>query len=331
MSGLVVDIRGLSVHFGEHLIIDGIDFDIRENEILALVGESGCGKSTVALALLRLLPQKGCVVDGKVLLGGRNILSLPENELNDLRGRVVSIIFQDPSTALNPVWSIGSQIVETLRRHEKMSAKTARQRAIELLDLVAIPEPHRRIDDFPHQFSGGMRQRAMIAMAISCNPRLLVADEPTTALDVTTQAQVLELLDKLRRDMSMSILLITHDLSVVSDWADRVVVMYGGQICETASTRSLFSAPLHPYTQCLLASILPLSGGSTHRTGRLFEGHPSGAVAAAAGGCHYAARCNLAEASCLSHKPTIISVGAGSHLAACPVVKPGAALATAVI
>jgi peptide/nickel transport system ATP-binding protein len=331
VSRLIADIRGLSVHFGEHLIVDGIDFSIQENEILALVGESGCGKSTVALSLLRLLPDKGCTVAGKVLLGGRDILTVPENELNDLRGSAVSIIFQDPSTALNPVWSIGSQIVETLRRHRNMSAKAARRHAIELLDLVAIPDPHRRIDDFPHQFSGGMRQRVMIAMAISCNPRLLVADEPTTALDVTTQAQVLELLDKLRRDLSMSILLITHDLSLVADWADRVVVMYGGQICESAPTRSLFSAPFHPYTQCLLASIPPLSGGPTHRTGRLFEGPSGGFVAASAAGCRYAARCDMAEASCLSAKPAIFSVRAGSHLAACPVVKPSVSLAATVI
>lgn len=265
---VLLDIRQLDVRFkgsqGTLHAVRGLDLQLHQGETLALVGESGCGKSTTALALLRLLAP-GAQVSGQILLDGRDIVQLPLDALRKLRGREVSMIFQEPMTSLNPVYTVGTQIIETLRQHESISAAAARQRAIELLDLVRIPEPQRRVDDYPHQLSGGQRQRVMIAMAVACRPRLLVADEPTTALDVTIQAQILELLDRLRRELSMSLLLITHDLGVVSQWADRVAVMYGGEKVEEASTAQLFAAPAHPYTRGLLGASLH-AGQDLHYT-----------------------------------------------------------------
>ncbi|PIF27320.1 peptide/nickel transport system ATP-binding protein [Acidovorax sp. 56] len=265
---VLLDIRQLDVRFkgsqGTLHAVRGLDLQLHQGETLALVGESGCGKSTTALALLRLLAP-GAQVSGQILLDGRDIVQLPLDALRKLRGREVSMIFQEPMTSLNPVYTVGTQIIETLRQHESISAAAARQRAIELLDLVRIPEPQRRVDDYPHQLSGGQRQRVMIAMAVACHPRLLVADEPTTALDVTIQAQILELLDRLRRELSMSLLLITHDLGVVSQWADRVAVMYGGEKVEEASTAQLFAAPAHPYTRGLLGASLH-AGQDLHYT-----------------------------------------------------------------
>jgi len=232
-----------------------LSFHVDRAETLALVGESGCGKSTTALAILRLLAPSASL-DGHVWFSGTDLLDLPVRAMRALRGSRIAMIFQEPMTSLNPVYSIGHQIVETLRRHEALSARAARQRAIELLDLVRIAEPQRRIDDYPHQLSGGQRQRVMIAMAVSCRPALLIADEPTTALDVTIQAQVLELLAQLRRELAMGVLLITHDLGVVAQWADRVAVMFGGSQVEYGSTQTLFTRPAHPYTQGLLGASL---------------------------------------------------------------------------
>jgi len=255
----LLDIRGLDIQFrgarGPIQAVRGLDLQIQRGETLALVGESGCGKSTTALSILRLLAP-GATLRGNILFDGRDILAMAPPALRALRGRDISMVFQEPMTSLNPVHSIGAQIVETLRQHEPLSAAAARRRAVELLDLVRIPEPQRRLDDFPHHLSGGQRQRVMIAMAMACRPRLLVADEPTTALDVTVQAQILELLDGLRREFDMALLLITHDLGLVAQWADRVAVMYGGEKVEEAATAQLFAAPGHAYTRGLLGASL---------------------------------------------------------------------------
>ncbi|SEB23598.1 ABC transporter ATP-binding protein [Variovorax sp. YR216] len=270
----LLDVRGLDVFFegsaGPVQAVRGLDLTLQRGETLALVGESGCGKSTTALALLRLLAP-GATLRGEIRFDGRDLLALPPAQLREVRGREIAMIFQEPMTSLNPVHTIGAQIEETLRRHQRLPAAAARRRAIELLDLVRIPEPQRRIDDHPHHLSGGQRQRVMIAMAVACNPRLLVADEPTTALDATIQAQILELLDGLRRELDMALLLITHDLGLVAQWADRVAVMYGGEKVEEASASKLFAAPAHPYTRGLLGA--SLHGGSAlhHADARLPE------------------------------------------------------------
>jgi len=237
-----------------HAVKD-LSFHVKSEETLALVGESGCGKSTTALAIMRLLAP-GATINGRIAFAGTDLLALPPRAMRKIRGSRMSMIFQEPMTSLNPVLTIGRQIVETLLAHEPLSARAARQRAIELLALVHIAEPHRRIDDYPHQLSGGQRQRVMIAMAVACRPALLIADEPTTALDVTIQAQILELLGSLRRDLAMGVLLITHDLGVVAQWADRVAVMFEGQRVEYKTTRTLFQTPAHPYTQGLLGASL---------------------------------------------------------------------------
>jgi peptide/nickel transport system ATP-binding protein len=270
----LLDVRGLDVFFhgssGPIQAVRGLDLTLQRGETLALVGESGCGKSTTALALLRLLAP-GAVLRGSIHFDGRDILALSPAELREVRGREIAMIFQEPMTSLNPVHTIGAQIEETLRRHEKLSAAAARKRAIELLDLVRIPEPQRRIDDHPHNLSGGQRQRVMIAMAVACRPRLLVADEPTTALDVTIQAQILELLDGLRREFDMALLLITHDLGLVSQWADRVAVMYGGEKVEEAPAARLFAAPAHASTRGLLGASLHAGSALHYAEARLPE------------------------------------------------------------
>jgi peptide/nickel transport system ATP-binding protein len=267
----LLEVRDLVVGFGGVTAVRGLDFTIRHGETMALVGESGCGKSATALALLRLIPPPGQIEDGTISFEGDDVLRLTDAELRDLRGGKIAMIFQEPMTSLNPVLTVGRQITEAISRHNGLSARAARSRAIELLDLVKIPNPHRRINDFPHSLSGGMRQRVMIAMAVACQPRLLIADEPTTALDVTIQAQVLELLDRLRRDLSMGLLLVTHDLGVVSDWADRVVVMYAGRKCEEAPVATLFQAPVHPYTRGLIDCSPKLASGLHFRQGRMPE------------------------------------------------------------
>ncbi|MBV8620068.1 MAG: ABC transporter ATP-binding protein [Curvibacter sp.] len=270
----LLEIQDLNIAFrgtqGPVPAVRDLNLQLQRGETLALVGESGCGKSTTALALLRLL-SPAARVSGRLLFEGRDILSLPPEELRALRGAAISMIFQEPMTSLNPVHTIGAQIIETLRLHEKLRPDAARRRALELLDLVRIPEPARRIDDFPHQLSGGQRQREMIAMAVACRPRLLVADEPTTALDVTIQAQILELLDGLRREFDMGLLLITHDLGVVAQWADRVAVMHGGEKLEEAATERLFAAPAHAYTRGLLGASLHGGRALHYRSQRLPE------------------------------------------------------------
>jgi peptide/nickel transport system ATP-binding protein len=266
----LLEVRDLRVDFGAHRAVRGIDLDIAAGETLALVGESGCGKSATALSLMRLVPAPGRVT-GSVRFDGREVLDLSPRETRALRGRDISMIFQEPMTSLNPVLSIGAQIIETLRQHESLSKEAALRRAVELLDLVHVPEPHRRVSDYPHELSGGQRQRVMIAMAVACRPRLLIADEPTTALDVTIQARILDLLDELRRDLSMSLLLITHDLGVVAQHADRVAVMLAGEKVEEAPVERLFTQPKHAYTRGLLGASLNLSSEVHYREWKLPE------------------------------------------------------------
>jgi len=253
-------IRGLKTHFktdeGTIQAVDGIEFFIDKGETLGLVGESGCGKSVTALSILRLIPQPpGEIVEGEITWEGKNLLELKNHQMRGLRGKDISMILQDPMTNLNPVFPIGEQIAEAIRLHGNAKRREARTRAVDMLNMVGIPSPRQRVKEYPHQLSGGMRQRVMIAMALSCNPRLLIADEPTTALDVTIQAQILELMAKLKKDLGMAILLITHDLGIVAETAQRVIVMYAGKIVEEAEVHDLFGRPEHPYTRGLLHSI----------------------------------------------------------------------------
>lgn len=276
MSSPLLSVEHLNITFQSHFApvhaVNDLNFVLHQGESLALVGESGCGKSTTALALMQLLSKKA-QISGNIRFDGQNLLGLSSGKMQQLRGKSLSMIFQEPMTSLNPVYTIGDQIIEVIRLHQSCSKQVARQRAIELLDLVKIPEPHRRVDAYPHQLSGGQRQRAMIAMAVSCQPKLLIADEPTTALDVTVQAQILNLLDQLRQEFSMSLLLITHDLGVVSQWTDHVAVMYGGVKVEEGQTQTVLTHPQHPYTQGLLATSLHGTQVKYYTEGALPEIH----------------------------------------------------------
>ncbi|MBA8880034.1 ABC transporter ATP-binding protein [Phyllobacterium myrsinacearum] len=309
-------VDNLSIRFPTTEPVSNLSFLVNEKETLAIVGESGSGKSLTALALMRLLP-RSAKPSGQIVFAGQDLLKLEERRMRQLRGKDIGMIFQEPMTSLNPVLTIGRQITEVLQLHERLPAKAARSRAIELLDLVRIPDPQRRIDDYPHQLSGGMRQRVMIAIAVACRPRLLIADEPTTALDVTIQAQVLDLLDKLRRDLSMAVLLITHDLGVVAQWADNVVVMYAGRKVEEALPEPLFAHPLHPYTRGLLAASPRLKNNYHYKDGPLTE--IPGSIVSAAGekGCSFRPRCTVAHDSCANAVPDLF-VPAANRLVACP-------------
>jgi oligopeptide/dipeptide ABC transporter ATP-binding protein len=263
MADALLSIRGLTTAFetdaGRLRAVDDVSFDAQRGQTLAVVGESGCGKSVTALSVMRLVPSPpGEIEEGEIQFEGRNLLTLPEKEMRSVRGAQISMIFQEPMTSLNPVYSVGSQIVEAIRIHRRMGRREGRERAIEMLQLVGIPSPRERMDAYPHELSGGMRQRVMIAMALSCDPKLLIADEPTTALDVTIQAQILELLRRLQDKLGMSIVFITHDLGVVAEFANEVVVMYAGRVVEIGPVTKLFRDPLHPYTRGLLASVPPL-------------------------------------------------------------------------
>ncbi len=305
--------------------VDGVNFGVASGETLAIVGESGCGKSMTALSLMRLVPEPpGRIVSGTVKLGGRDLLKLSEEEMRKVRGNEISMIFQEPMTSLNPVMTIGRQIGEALILHRDMDRKAATQRAIEMLDLVRIPEPKQRAREYPHQLSGGMRQRAMIAMALACNPKVLIADEPTTALDVTIQAQILELILELQREFSAAVILITHDLGVVAETARRVIVMYAGRKVEEADVGELFARPMHPYTVGLLASIQRLDllrgeekNGVNAMQGRLQE--IPGIVPplfALPEGCAFAPRCPKADELCRRERPKYEERRPG-HWAAC--------------
>jgi peptide/nickel transport system ATP-binding protein/oligopeptide transport system ATP-binding protein len=272
--------------------VDGVSFHVDEGELLGLVGESGCGKSITALSVMRLIAPPGRIMGGELRFAGEDLLAASEARMREIRGDDIAMIFQDPMTSLNPVYTVGEQIAEALRLHRNMNRKQAREAAVEAMREVAIPDPGRRVDDYPHQLSGGMRQRVMIAMALACDPRLLIADEPTTALDVTIQAQILELIDELRRTRNLAVLLITHDLGVVAEVADRVAVMYTGRIVEESPVGELFARPKHPYTEGLLRSVPKLSQTDVHRATRLstIEGtvpKPTNLPE----GCHFAPRC----------------------------------------
>jgi peptide/nickel transport system ATP-binding protein/oligopeptide transport system ATP-binding protein len=302
----VLDVRGLTTVFrtrrGEIHAVNGVSFHLRKGELLGVVGESGSGKSVTMMSLLGLLPAPPAENrGGEVMLGDTDLLRLAPNALRDVRGRRVGFVFQDPMTSLNPVFTVGMQIMEPLRRHLGMDKAAARARAAELLALVGIPDADRRLGDYPHQFSGGMRQRVMIAIALACDPEVLIADEPTTALDVTIQAQILELVKELRRKLGMAIIWITHDLGVVAGIADRVMVMYGGQVVEHAPVRALFTDPRHPYTRALLQTI-PSHGATREARLRVIEGQPP-LLTAAPQSCPFRPRCGHALDACASANP----------------------------
>ncbi|MQB40991.1 ABC transporter ATP-binding protein [Rhizobium sp. ICMP 5592] len=312
----LLDVRDFSVRFAAAEPVKGVSFSVTSGEMLAIVGESGSGKSLTALGLMGLLPRQA-KAGGQILFDGQDLRTLPEKELRRIRGRDIAMIFQEPMTSLNPVLTIGDQIIEVLRIHENLSRKQARARAIELLDLVSIPDAARRVDDYPHQLSGGMRQRVMIAIAVACDPKLLIADEATTALDVTIQAQVLQLLDDLRSKLNMAVILITHDLGIVAQWADRVVVMYAGRKVEEGLPDVVFETPFHPYTQGLLAASPRLNADYHYRDGPLSE--IPGSVVSAAGekGCSFRPRCPVARPSCSASVPLLLDLPAGRQVA-CP-------------
>jgi oligopeptide/dipeptide ABC transporter ATP-binding protein len=304
----LLEVNDLKTHFftreGVVQAVDGVSFQVEKGRTLGIVGESGCGKSVTALSIMGLIPKPPAkIVDGSVLFDGRDLTNLSDRQLEDVRGRQVAMIFQDPMTSLNPTFRIGSQITETLKRHFDMPRDQARRRAVELLEEVGIPDAAGRLDDYPHQFSGGMRQRVMIAIALSCNPALLIADEPTTALDVTIQAQILDLLERLREEHEMAMIIITHDMGVVAEAADDVAVMYAGQIVEQAPVLELFENPEHPYTEALLGA-LPQLEGEGIREGRLtaIPGRPPDLVNPPEG-CRFAARCPYRELDNCENEP----------------------------
>jgi len=293
--------------------VSGVSFALARGKTLGIVGESGCGKSVTALAIMRLLPKAGTQVSGSVVFEGRELASLPEREMQDLRGNRLAMIFQEPMTSLNPSFTIGDQIGEALVRHRGLSARAARSAAIDMLERVRIPSARARVDDYPHKLSGGMRQRVMIAIALACAPALLIADEPTTALDVTIQAQILELLAKLRAETGTAIILITHDLGVVAETCDEVAVMYAGEIVELAPAARVFAAPQHPYTVGLLGSI-PHMSARRERLATIAGSVPS--LAGVFVGCRFSGRCPFADARCRSKAPPLAQIAAG-HFSRC--------------
>ena len=312
----LLEVEDLRVTFrsrqGAVAAVDGLSFTLHAGEVLAIVGESGSGKSVSMMSILKLIRDPNCVVEGSARFLGRDLVAMRDKELRALRGKDLAMIFQDPMTSLTPVYTVGWHIIEQIRAHEPVSKAVARQRAITLLEEVGIPDPQRRVDDYPHQFSGGMRQRAVIAMALANNPKVLIADEPTTALDVTTQAQILALLQRLRRDHGSSIILITHDMGVVSETADRVLVMYAGRAVEHGSREDVFRRPNHPYTWGLLGSV-PRVGAPRQRRLPTIPGSPI-SVEAVPSGCPFQPRCRYRHDHCVERPPL---EGVGEHVDAC--------------
>jgi oligopeptide transport system ATP-binding protein len=314
----LLEVKGLRTQFftqdGVVNAVNGIDFHLDEGETLGVVGESGCGKSVSMLSLLRLIPQPpGKVVGGEVMFQGRDLLKISEEEIRKVRGNKIAMIFQDPMTSLNPVLTIGRQLSEALELHLGMSAEQSRTRCIELLEMVNIPEAGKRLDHYPHQFSGGMRQRVMIAMALSCNPQLLIADEPTTALDVTIQAQIVDIVKELRRALGMAIIWITHDLGIVAGLVDKVQVMYAGFIVERAEVHEFYAHPQHPYSLGLLGS-LPRLDAQTHEKLTPIEGLPPDLIVLPPG-CPFYARCGYHVKKCLQENPKLREVTPGHEIA----------------
>ncbi len=316
MAEKILEVKGLKTsfytHLGEVQAVRGIDYHLDEGEVLGIVGESGSGKSVSSLSVMRLLQHPGRTKEGEILFKGENLLDKNTKEMMDIRGNEIAMIFQDPMTSLNPVYSIGNQITEVIRKHQHVTKKEARERAIEMLKMVGIPAPESRVDNYPHEFSGGMRQRAMIAISLACEPDLLIADEPTTALDVTIQAQILKLMKDLKEKINTSIILITHDLGVVADVCSRVVVMYGGLIMEEGSVRDIFYKPKHPYTIGLLKSVPNLK--SKERLVPI-DGTPPDLLHPPKG-CPFAARCEYAMNICLEEQPKYYPIKEG-HRAMC--------------
>jgi phosphonate C-P lyase system protein PhnK len=312
VSAPLLSVRDLSVAFGRNTVVEGVSFDLAPGEILGVVGESGSGKSVTALSIMRLIPAPGRVT-GRIDFAGQDLMALPEARMREIRGRDIAMIFQEPMTSLNPVFTCGDQVMEALVHHRGLDRAGARAEALKLLKLVEIPSAERRLDDYPHQLSGGMRQRVMIAMALACRPKLLLADEPTTALDATIQAQILDLLRGLQRELGMAVVLITHDLGVVSEVAHRVLVMYAGRVVETSPAAEVFERPLHPYTEGLLASI-PRLEGPIERLDAIPGQVP--APDAMPAGCRFAPRCRYAEPACAASPPPLAPRGEG-RAAAC--------------
>jgi peptide/nickel transport system ATP-binding protein len=326
MGERLLDIRGLKTYFatddGMVRAVDGVDLAIDPGETLGVVGESGCGKTVTAMTVLKLIQMPpGKIVDGQVLWQGRDLIRLGDDEMRQIRSKEIAIIFQEPMTSLNPVYTVGHQIAETIRQHEGLSRREALDRAVEMLQLVHIPTPERRVHSYPHQFSGGMRQRVMIAMALSCNPKLLIADEPTTALDVTIQAQILDLLAEMKSRFGMAIMLITHAMGVVAETAQRVAVMYAGRVVEEATVERLFASPLHPYTQGLIRSIprIDKEAGNSKRLEAIAGVVPS--LVNPPPGCRFAPRCNKAMPACTQAVPELRMAEPG-HKVACILYRP---------
>ena len=327
----LLEVENLQTHFrtpdGVNRAVDGVSFHVNAGETVAIVGESGCGKSVTSMSILRLIPEPPGKIAGAIRFQGRDLLKLSEREMRAIRGNEISMIFQEPMTSLNPVLTVGRQIGETLRLHQGLSAAEAEAKAVEMLTLVGIPEPKRRVREYPHQLSGGMRQRVMIAIALACNPKLLIADEPTTALDVTIQAQILELMRDLKRRVGAAIVLITHDLGVVAEVAERVIVMYAGKKVEEASAVDLFRNPRHPYTQGLLGSMPKLGSSLSGEEEKLAE--IPGLVPSLKQkipGCVFASRCNKAVDLCRQMAPALESK-APAHVVACHFAPKEGALA----
>lgn len=318
MSDIVLQVKNLETTFftklGPFRAVNGVSYDIRKGETLGIVGESGCGKSVTSFSMMRLIEKPGRVTGGQVILNNRDILKLPESEMETVRGGEMAIIFQEPMTALNPVMTIGRQIQEQVLVHKKdHTQKDAWDRAVEMLSLVGIPSPKERAEAYPHQLSGGMRQRAMIAMALSCNPQMLIADEPTTALDVTIQAQILELIQELQEKFQMTVQFITHDLGVISEISDRVMVMYAGQTCEIGKSEDIFRKPAHPYTEALIAS-RPKLGTKTSRLTTIEGSVPAPHLLPP--GCPFSNRCKKATSKCVNERPLLTEIKSG-HSVAC--------------
>lgn len=326
MSEKMLEVKGMRTsfftHVGEVKAIRGVDFYLDKGEAVGIVGESGSGKSVTSLSVMRLLQFPGKLTGGEVFFDGEDLTKKTDKEMQAIRGNEISMIFQDPMTSLNPVFTIGNQIMEAIIKHQKLSKEQARQKAIEMLKLVGIPSPEKRIDQYPHEFSGGMRQRAMIAMALSCEPKLLIADEPTTALDVTIQAQILELMKDLKDRLNTSIILITHDLGVVADVCTRIIVMYGGLIMEEGTTEEIFYKPQHPYTLGLMRSIPKMSDKENKERLIPIDGTPPDLLKPPAG-CPFAPRCDHAMKICMTQMPEYTK-SSDTHRAACWLLHPDA-------